>query len=195
MKKERRGEFELGDIALRIFHSKLIELVEKVIIFEIEWKEVDGFKPLNSYYTNRELRIHNPALLCKYYERKFLTKLTKKKEKLSRSKRKSHGKTKIIPKDENKKNDFKERKNENFESFNKRANKLEYEDFLNYIAKNKPPSSILISHRKRIFVNYYDQYSKRTSKSFDISHVKSFIDCDNELNKVKKFTRTHKLTK
>jgi hypothetical protein len=66
---------------------------------------------------------------------------------------------------------------------------------INYFNKNKPTSSILIPHRKRIFVNYYLDDSKRTTKSFNIAHVSSLKEFKNLLEEVKHFIRTHKVTK
>ena len=66
---------------------------------------------------------------------------------------------------------------------------------INYFNKNKPASSILIPHRKRIFVNYYLDDSKRTTKSFNIAHVRSLKEFKNLLEEVKHFIRTHKVTK
>jgi hypothetical protein len=66
---------------------------------------------------------------------------------------------------------------------------------INYFNKNKPTSSILIPHRKRIFVNYYLDDSKRTTKSFNIAHVRSLKEFKNLLEEVKLFIRTHKVTK
>jgi hypothetical protein len=67
--------------------------------------------------------------------------------------------------------------------------------FQAYFNKHKPTSSILIPHRKRIFVNYYLDDNKRTTKSFNIAHLRNLDEFKNLLEEVKYFIRTHKVTK
>ena len=67
--------------------------------------------------------------------------------------------------------------------------------FQNYFNKHKPTSSILIPHRKRIFVNYYLDDNKRTTKSFNIAHLISLKEFKIILEEVKYFIKTHKVTK
>jgi hypothetical protein len=197
MSMERRGQFDLGDIPLRILNCKWMDLAEKVFIFEIEWKEVNGFKPWNSFYTNRELKNNDPDLLCNFYDKRIKPKLLRINKHYSSIKRKfeNKGGIKVYVDNEHKKSNNQEIYKEAIKINNKENRTNLSEILINYFYKNKPSSCTLNVERKRISLNYYIQAFKRTTKSFNISHVRSLNEFITLLDYVKDFIRYNKVTK
>ena len=66
------GSFEKGDIPLKIVKASRNETDPKLLLCEVEWKNNNNYKPLNSFYTNREIKKIDPAFLCNFYESKML---------------------------------------------------------------------------------------------------------------------------
>ena len=48
------------------------------LFLTVQWKaREDGFTPLNTMFTNSELKRHNPLLLCEFYEKMLKVNLSK----------------------------------------------------------------------------------------------------------------------
>jgi hypothetical protein len=68
----RPGSFEEGDIPIKIIKATQHNVDKHLLLCELEWKQVGEIKPRNSIYTNREIKMHNPVIMCNYYESKMV---------------------------------------------------------------------------------------------------------------------------
>jgi hypothetical protein len=64
-----------------------------------------------------------------------------------------------------------------------------------YYLKNKPHASILVTNRKRIFINYYLESGKRTTKSYSIANIKSLDEFKDLLEEIRYFIKNHRVSK
>jgi len=71
IKKTKEGDYELGDKASKIVNVKK-DSENNELLFTIEWKpRENGSIPMQSNYSNKELRKYDPHLLLSFYESKL----------------------------------------------------------------------------------------------------------------------------
>lgn len=74
----REGELS-KDIPMKIVTAKQHNSEDDLILCEVEWlPNIKGFKPLNSCYTNHELKKNYASILCDFYETRLAFPKSKK---------------------------------------------------------------------------------------------------------------------
>jgi hypothetical protein len=74
----REGELS-KDVPMRIVMAKQHTSQDDLILCEVEWlPNIQGFKPLNSHYTNHELKRNYASILCDFYESRLAFPKSKK---------------------------------------------------------------------------------------------------------------------
>lgn len=68
-------------------------------------------------------------------------------------------------------------------------------EFYTYFMQNRPPYCIFVKPRKRIFINYYLESGKRTTKSYNMANLKSLNEFKQLMGEVIQFINTHRIKK